>query len=242
MSTFTICEWEEVDLAKRKGDHSSRIHPGLDRKPGESNWVDKAGGLPSYIERTAKHIHSDSGLSISHAIAAAVNRVKVLAAKGNAQAIKALAEWNAKRGKNKVVSTSFEGNEWEEIDLARPFKRAVRTGYSTVASQSAGTTGVRGSAFSEEKHVRSQGGQFANKISPVQLMAAKRVVEGGITNLQVGETFELPGKMGWVKRTEGGYFIQGPAGFTASVRHLTNAVQAAASIIAGKVNAAGANV
>jgi hypothetical protein len=56
-----------------KANHSSRIHPGLDRKPGVSNWVDAAGGLPSYIERIAKHIHSDSGLSISHSIAAAVN-------------------------------------------------------------------------------------------------------------------------------------------------------------------------
>lgn len=34
---------------------SSKVYPGLDRSPKE-NWVDKAGGLPSYIERIAKHL------------------------------------------------------------------------------------------------------------------------------------------------------------------------------------------
>ena len=33
---------------------SSRVYPTLDRKPGDSNWVDAAGGLPDYIERIAK--------------------------------------------------------------------------------------------------------------------------------------------------------------------------------------------
>ncbi len=28
---------------------SSRVYPGLDRKAGDSNWVDRAGGLPGYI-------------------------------------------------------------------------------------------------------------------------------------------------------------------------------------------------
>lgn len=34
---------------------SSRVYPSLDRSPKE-NWIDKTGGLPSYIERIAKHL------------------------------------------------------------------------------------------------------------------------------------------------------------------------------------------
>lgn len=81
-----------------KGEHSSRSHPGLERKKGDNdNWVEAAGGLPKYIERIARHIAADSGYSVSHAIASAVNQVKRLAAKGNAEAIKALAEWERKK-------------------------------------------------------------------------------------------------------------------------------------------------
>lgn len=36
---------------------SSRIYPDLERSPGKSdNWVERAGGLPDYIERIAKHL------------------------------------------------------------------------------------------------------------------------------------------------------------------------------------------
>lgn len=28
---------------------SSKVYPSLERKPGKSNWVDEAGGLPGYI-------------------------------------------------------------------------------------------------------------------------------------------------------------------------------------------------
>lgn len=90
---------------------SSRVYPGLDRKPGKSNWVDKTGGLPSYIERIAKHLHYEKGMPIGRAIATAVNAAKKMCATGDlnfpgrqtlnvgsrAQACKAVAEWNAKR-------------------------------------------------------------------------------------------------------------------------------------------------
>jgi hypothetical protein len=228
-------EVETIDLAKRKPDHSSRTHPGLDRSPKE-NWVDKVGGLPSYIERIAKHIHSDSGLSISHAIAAAVNRVKVLAAKGNAQAIKALAEWNAKkaRSKGKAKNLSTTGEVAEVIDLGL-LRRSRTSVFSTKGgAPSSKSSGVRGSAFDEAKHQRTTGGKFGNKLNPSEILDAKRRIEGNITNLQVGQTYALPDKVGWVKRTPGGYFVQGSAGFTASVRTLSEAVQAAAMIVAGK--------
>lgn len=236
-------EIETIDLAKKPG-HSSRIHPGLDRSPKE-NWVDKVGGLPSYIERIAKHIHSDSGLSISHAIAAAVERVKVLAAKGNAQAIRALAEWNAKRAKSKAKTASKKlagkaknlstaGEVAEVIDLGL-LRRSRGSSYSTQGGNSSSlTSGVRGSAYDESKHQRTTGGKFGNKLNPSEILDARRKIEGNISNLQVGETYTLPDKVGWVKRTAGGYFVQGSAGFTAGVRTLSEAIQAAAMIIAGK--------
>lgn len=87
-----------VNLAK------SDVYPTLERKPGKSNWVDNAGGLPSYIERIAKHLHYEKGMDISRAIATAVNTVKRWAAGGGgvspktrALAAKAVMEWEAKK-------------------------------------------------------------------------------------------------------------------------------------------------
>jgi hypothetical protein len=299
---------------KRKGDHSSRIHPDLDRSPKE-NWVDKVGGLPDYIKRIAKHIHYDSGLSISHAIAAAVERVKVLAAKGNPEAIKALAEWNAKRARSKAKTAAkklawdSEEMEWEVIELAEfdtktrsrlasqgkampggrfpirnasdlhnairavgrakggaagraqvrryIMRRARELGLSNLIPDSwkskgsvdlgllrnkqgqSAPYGQAGAGFDEGKHPRGPStGQFAAKIDPSQLIAARRRVEGMITNLQVGQRVELPENLGWVRRDAGGYFVQGPAGYSASVTTLSSAIQAAAIILAGKVKAA----
>lgn len=82
----------------------SSVYPTLERVPGKQNWVDKAGGLPSYIERIAKHLHYEQGMDISRAIATAVSTVKRWAAGGGkvspetrAQAAKAVAEWEAKK-------------------------------------------------------------------------------------------------------------------------------------------------
>lgn len=222
-------QFEEVEVLLARGDHSSRVHPDLERKPGgPDNWVEAVGGLPSYIKRIAKHIHSDSGLSISHSIAAAVNRVKKLAAKGNAQAIAALAQWESKKVRSHALS---------EIDLAGSahISQRRRIVFSTYGnSVSSKGSGIKGSSFDEGKHVRTSGGQFGNKLSPVELNAARRQIEGGITNLRVGENYKLPGKVGWVKRTAGGYFVQGNGGFTASVRTISEAITAAASLLAKK--------
>lgn len=92
---------------------SSRVYPGLERKPGgPDNWVEAAGGLPSYIERIAKHLHYEKAFTISRAIATAVNTVKRWALGGTvtkhgttkritpqtqALAAKAVAEWEAKK-------------------------------------------------------------------------------------------------------------------------------------------------
>src|SRR4029079_541834 len=99
---------------------------------------------------------------------------------------------------------------------------------------SAVSTGVKGASYDERKHSRTSGGQFANKLDPSELIAAKRQIEGNMANLQVGQSYNLPGKVGWVKRTPGGYFVQGNGGFTASVRTLSEAIGAAASLLAKK--------
>lgn len=87
---------------------SSRAYPDLDRSP-KKNWVEKAGGLPDYIERIAKHIHYEGGKDISTAISMAISQVRKWAAGGEgvsaktqALASKALAAWEALKAKNKA--------------------------------------------------------------------------------------------------------------------------------------------
>jgi hypothetical protein len=76
----------------------------------KKNWVAKAGGLPSYIKRIAKHLQA-GGMTEGHAIAAAKNAAQKMCDTGDlnfpghqdvnpgsrAEACAAIAEWNAKR-------------------------------------------------------------------------------------------------------------------------------------------------
>lgn len=101
----------------------SRSLPDLPNKKDATNWVEKAGGLPSYIERIAKHLHYEKGMSVSHAIATAVNTVKKWAAGGGgvkadtrAKAAKAVAQWEAKKAKSKL-DTSIGGDS--DLQLAQ---------------------------------------------------------------------------------------------------------------------------
>lgn len=223
----------------KKANHSSKIHPDLERKPGnEDNWVEKAGGLPSYINRIAKHIHSDSGLSISHAIAAAVNRVKVLCAKGNAQACAAVASWEKKKASTRIKTTDVTGRKLSDMEFAEIIEAV---GYKRLdfINRAPGASGSN-QPFDESKYLRNPGnGKFSSKFTPAEMIAGRRIVEGGITNLQVGQTFKLPGDSGWVKRSSAGYLVQGPAGIRVAVRTLSDAVQAAANLIAGKLRRVG---
>lgn len=122
----------------------SRVYPGLERKPGgPDNWVEEVGGLPSYIERIAKHLHYEKGMTISRSIAVAVNTVKRWAAGGlvaehgttqrvsaktQAEAAAALAEWEAKKAAARAKPSSVGPavrkavnltDAIEEIDLAQ---------------------------------------------------------------------------------------------------------------------------
>lgn len=82
----------------------------LDRSP-RANWVENVGGLPSYIERIAVHLHNEQGMNISRAIATAINAAKKMCMTGDlnwpglqhvnmgskAEACAAIAEWEAKK-------------------------------------------------------------------------------------------------------------------------------------------------
>lgn len=109
----------------------SDAYPGLDRSP-KKNWVDKAGGLPRYIERIAKHLHYEKGKDIGQAIAIAVNVVKKMCgsgdtnfpgkqnvnAKSRAQACAAVAQWEAKKAKSKTKTALEHGDPWESFPVA----------------------------------------------------------------------------------------------------------------------------
>lgn len=241
-------DFEVLDLALKPG-HSSRIHPDLPNKPGgPDNWIESVGGLPDFIKRVAKHIFYDSpGMTVSHAIAAAVEQCKKWAAKGNAKAAAAIVQWEAKRaashvksGAKKAVRKLSEDDGIEVVDLGFGSARLAQqksTPYSTYGNApSAKGTGVRGSAYDESKHPRASGGRFGQKILPGELIAAKRKIAGDLTNLQPGGTLKLPNDVGWVKRAADGlsYFIQGNGGFTASVRTLSEAIQAAGTLLVKK--------
>lgn len=80
----------------------------LDRSP-KKNWVERAGGLPSYIEKIADSIHRKRGLPISRAISVAVGVVKRWARGGGdvnadtrAKAAKAVAQWEKLKLRNKA--------------------------------------------------------------------------------------------------------------------------------------------
>lgn len=122
----------------------SNTLPGLERNPGgPDNWVEATGGLPKYIERIAKHLHYERGMSIQHAIATAVNTVKRWARKGGvvkygdpnnmhvttvtaAQAAKAVAEWESKKARARAGAGSGRRGRisLSEVDVQALVERA----------------------------------------------------------------------------------------------------------------------
>jgi peptidoglycan hydrolase-like protein with peptidoglycan-binding domain len=116
------------DGAKQITEVKSSAYPGLDRSP-KKNWVDKAGGLPKYIERIAKHLHYEKGMDIGHAIAVAVNVVKKMCAAGDtnfpgkqnvnagsrAEACAAVKQWESKKLRHGVMREAASKLEREPI-------------------------------------------------------------------------------------------------------------------------------
>lgn len=142
----------------------SSAFPSLERKPGgPDNWVEETGGLPSYIERIAKRLHYEKGMSISRSIAVAVNTVKRWSKGGTvtengttkritpqtqALAAKAVAEWTAKKAKAKIDNAA----ESSGVDLSFNLDN-VRSAWS--AQEDAKRQKAHKAA--REKAARSQG-------------------------------------------------------------------------------------
>lgn len=119
--------------------HPSQTHADVPNKPGSTNWVEKHGGLPSYIERIAKHLISDQGYTTSRAIATAINTVKRWArggavveggdhdvsAKTQAMAAKALAQWSKMKAETSEVMTPGQGETVELRDFSVEERRSA---------------------------------------------------------------------------------------------------------------------
>lgn len=124
-------EEEYIELARRRSnfDKKPSLHPERKGKLNKSklkNWVEKNGGLPTYINSIATAIlRTNPSWSISRVIATAVNMVKRMCAGGStaivkkvgpavkAAACKALASWNAKK------AAASEEIDAHTIELAR---------------------------------------------------------------------------------------------------------------------------
>lgn len=186
-------------------------------------------------------------MTISRSIAVAVNAVKKMAATGDinfpgaqqvnpgsrAQAVKALAAWEAKKKAGKIKTSEVrnaEGTATEVVYLL-----------ASAANRQQGASGS-GKSFDETKYARNPGtGQFSNKFdsSDPAYIAARRRVEAEIANMAVGSSYNLPGEVGWVRRTPGGYMIQGGAGVRQVTPRLDEAVVMAAQLLAGKLKELG---
>jgi len=81
-----------------------------------SNWVEKAGGLPDYICRVAKHI-KEKGATTSSAIAQAISTIKRWIATGSpetkAKASAAIAQWEKMKASTKLTGLPIH----EDMDL-----------------------------------------------------------------------------------------------------------------------------
>lgn len=154
-----------------KRGHSSASHPDLPNKPGKTNWIEKAGGLPPYISRIAKHLVADQGFTVSHAIAAAVNTVKRWAKGGGdvtpatrAKAQKALAQWNAKRGKARAdrgLSTRPAG--WTPEKQAREIHAEKKKKWDEAAHPRADSGSPAGGQFIAAGEARDDRGKKAQE-------------------------------------------------------------------------------
>lgn len=97
-------------------------------------------------------------------------------------------------------------------------------------------SGAGGSrAFDESKVRRAYGGKFGEKPDEAALGPARRIVAEAVAKLQIGSAVNLPAGLGWVQRTAGGYVVQGEAGNRVAVRNVSEAVEAAAAILATKM-------
>lgn len=125
--------------AKWKKGPPSSSYPGLERVPGEQNWVDQVQGLPNLIERVAKHLHYEKGYTISRSIATAVNWTKKMCSTGTAfggkvkvgarakaAACRAVAQWEAKKGQARATPNKKSLPESEALMASHPLVEMAR--------------------------------------------------------------------------------------------------------------------
>lgn len=174
---------------------SSRVYPGLERDPGPNdNWVEKAGQLPDYIERIAKHLHYEQGFTISHAIATAINTVKRWARGGTvtthgttkrvspktvALATKALAQWEALKAKELSQELTRE-QKILLIDLAltkdgrKSYKNQGKWRHGFIpVDRAARVSKAKGSPIAMKRMRRLYGGKKPNDVERSKLSGVK---------------------------------------------------------------------
>lgn len=88
----------ELAALRASGAFHKRGHHDVPNKPGVSNWVEDAGGLPAPIRDVAGALIEKRGFTTSHAIATAVSKAKKWCATGNGTYCKAVAQWEKMRG------------------------------------------------------------------------------------------------------------------------------------------------
>jgi hypothetical protein len=131
---------------------SSRLLPPLPNDPAKTNWVEKAGGLPDYFVRVAKHIFygGNGKYTLSEAIAGAESQTAKRAAKGNKEAIAAMTQWErmkAKSGKSTTKKLSNETITREKLlDIVDAYK--IHKDSYTPSEQARITTYIRAVAHS----------------------------------------------------------------------------------------------
>lgn len=100
--------------------HGSLLEAGTKPEPFSksktSNWVAKAGGLPTFIQHVAHDILESKGSikTTSAAIAAAISQAKKWAAGGNKQAAAAIAQWEKMKARESVT----DGGLIAQVELA----------------------------------------------------------------------------------------------------------------------------
>lgn len=94
---LSVGDVDAVEAELKAMGHESLATPG-----NGTNWVERVGQLPAYIQHIAKDLHEKRGMPLSRAIATAISRCKVWAAGGGgvkpdtqAKAAAAIAEWEA---------------------------------------------------------------------------------------------------------------------------------------------------
>ena len=80
---FSPAQAEATEYEKALGPGPRTFPSGLLNQSPETNWVERAGGLPEYIERIAAHLHFEKGMAVGNAVATAVNVVKKMCATGD---------------------------------------------------------------------------------------------------------------------------------------------------------------